>query len=339
MSISSKELAAMLGVSPSAVSIALNGKTGISAETREMILEAADRHGLRRPTRRANVPTQFITLVIYKKHGLVYGDTAFFSSVIEGLSAHVTLLGYNLQISYFYGNQNWEEQMKLLQQSDCAGMILLATEMLREDILPFLSLEQPLVVLDSYYEDLELDCVVLNNERGAYLATRHLLELGHRRIGHIASSVTINNFAERAVGFKKAIAEYPGCSTMTVQVSSTQEGAYYDMSAYLDTKPRLPTAFFADNDIIAVSCMRALKEHGYQLPDDISFVGFDDMPLSYVVSPKLTTLQVAKEAFGQRAVTRLAEKIQEQDHISLKISVNPRLVIRDSAIPLLIPSH
>ncbi len=103
------------------------------------------------------------------------------------------------------------------------------------------------------------------------------------------------------------------------------------MSSYLDTNPQLPTAFFADNDIIAVSCMRALKEHGYRLPDDISFVGFDDMPLSYVVSPKLTAIQVPKEAFGQRAVTRLSEKIKGKDDISLKISVNPTLVIRDSS--------
>lgn len=115
------------------------------------------------------------------------------------------------------------------------------------------------------------------------------------------------------------------------RVASTQEGAYYDMSSYLDTNPQLPTAFFADNDIIAVSCMRALKEHGYRLPDDISFVGFDDMPLSYVVSPKLTAIQVPKEAFGQRAVTRLSEKIKGKDDISLKISVNPTLVIRDSS--------
>lgn len=335
MSISSKELAAMLGVSPSAVSLALNGKSGISAETREMILDAAEAHGLRRQPRRIIAPTEFITLVIYKKHGLVYGDTAFFSAVIEGLSAHVTRLGYNLQISYFYGNQNWDEQLTLLEQSDCAGIILLATEMLRDDILPFLDLPQPLVVLDSYFEDLNLDCVVINNERGAYLATRHLLELGHRRIGHIASNVSIHNFTARAVGFSKAAAEYTDCHTMTVRVASTQEGAYYDMSSYLDTNPQLPTAFFADNDIIAVSCMRALKEHGYRLPDDISFVGFDDMPLSYVVSPKLTTIQVPKEAFGQRAVTRLSEKIKGKDDISLKISVNPTLVIRDSSKQLI----
>ena len=329
MSISSKELAAILGVSPSSVSIALNGKSGISDETRENILKAAEAYGLRRPSRRSS-QSQFINLVIYKKHGLVYGDTAFFSAVIEGISTHIARLGYNLQISYFYGNQNQEEQFKILRMSECAGMILLATEMLREDILPFVDLPHPLVVLDSYFEDLDFDCVVLNNVRGAYLASQHLLECGHRRIGHLASSVTINNFAERTIGFEKAVAGVPDCVCTTVKVSSTQEGAYYDMSSYLDAKPQLPTAFFADNDIIAVSCIRALKEHGYLIPDDVSVVGFDDMPLSYVVSPKLTTIHVAKEAFGQRAVTRLAEKIQEKDSVSLRISVNPTLISRDS---------
>lgn len=329
MSISSRELAEILGVSPSSISIALNGKSGISAETRDMILKAADTYGLKRPQRRSS-QSQYINLVIYKKHGLVYGDTAFFSAVIEGISSHTAHLGYNLQISYFYGNQNQAEQFKAVSMTDCAGTILLATEMLREDILPFLQFPHPLVVLDSYFEDLDFDCVVINNIRGAYLATHHLLDCGHRQIGHLASSVTINNFAERAAGFHMAAAEFPETVCSTVQVFSTQEGAYRDMNAYLDTNPQLPTAFFADNDIIAVSCMRALKEHGYRIPDDISFVGFDDMPFSYVVSPKLTTIQVAKEAFGQRAVTRLAEKIRDPDSVSLRVSVNPTLIVRDS---------
>ncbi len=333
MSISSKELASLLGISPSAVSLALNGKAGISDETRSLILRAAEEYGIKRPARRSS-QSEFINLVIYKKHGLVYGDTAFFSAVIEGISAHIAKLGYNLQVSYFYGNQDQEEQFKILKLSECAGIILLATEMLEEDILLFEKLSQPLVVLDSYFETLNFDCVVINNVQGAYLATRYLLGCGHRHIGHIASSVPINNFAERSEGFHKAVAEAPDCVSCHVRVSSTQEGAYRDMSAYLDASPELPTAFFADNDIIAVSCIRALKEHGYRIPDDISFIGFDDMPLSYVTSPKLTTVHVSKESFGQRAVMRLAEKIEDQNGAPLKIAINTTLTVRDSVLRL-----
>lgn len=329
MGISSKELAEKLGVSPSAVSIALNGKPGISDKTREMILKAADSHGLKRPVRRVNT-SAYINLVIYKKHGLVYGDTPFFSTVIEGIGAEIGRLGYKLQISYFYGNQNQEEQFKMLSISECAGMILLATEMLPEDIPPFETLTQPLVVLDNDFEAPDFDCVVINNIQGAYLATKHLLDCGHRRIGHLSSSVRIHNFDERREGFLRAVSEAAGCETCTVPVFSTQERAYDDMLRYLDGCASLPTAFFADNDIIAVACLRALADRGVRVPEDVSLIGFDDMPFCYLTTPKLTTMHVSKEVFGRQSVLRLVEKIQGGGDHSLKIELNPRLIIRES---------
>jgi len=333
MAISSKELAALLGVSPSAVSLAINGRSGISDETRSRILQAANEYGLRRPSKKESV-SHVIYLIIYKKHGMVYGDTDFFSALIEGISRSVALQGYNLQISYFYGNQDQKEQLSLLRSAQCEGIILLATEMLNEDILPFLRLPHPLVVLDSYFENRTVDSVVINNVQGAYLATRYLLQKGHRFIGHIASSIPINNFSERRDGFFKAAMEYPDCRTMEVSVASTQDGAYRDMFAYLDTEPKLPTAFFADNDIITVSCIRALKEHGYSIPNQVSIVGFDDMPVSYITSPKFSTIHVPKEALGMYAVDRLMNKIRGSDDCFVRISVNVSLVERDSVLDL-----
>ncbi|MCI8401511.1 MAG: LacI family transcriptional regulator [Lachnospiraceae bacterium] len=329
MSVSAKELAAILGVSPSAVSIALNGKPGISEKTRQAILEAAASHGLKKIRRKSGAP-RFINLVIYKKHGLVYGDTAFFSSVIEGISSQAAQSEYNLQVSYFYEDQDHTEQLNFLRLSESAGIILLATEMLREDILPFLSLPKPLVLLDSYFEAGYFDSIAINNHQGAFLAARYLLDCGHRQIGHLASSVFINNFSERSAGFLQAVSGTPDCRSCVIRVESTQDGAYGDMSAFLDTKPQLPTAFFADNDIIAVSCIRALKEHGYRIPEDISIIGFDDMPVSYVTSPKLTTVHVHKEVLGLQAVRRLIDKINHHDSALLNIRINVNLVVRDS---------
>ena len=145
MSITAKELAEKLGISASAVSIALNGKKGISDEKRDFILRAAKEYGLKRPLRKSFSST-FINLVIFKKHGMVYGDTPFFAAVTEGISAEVANSGYNLQISYFYGNQDNAEQLKSLSMSDCAGIILLATEMEPEDIQQFLTIGKPIVV-------------------------------------------------------------------------------------------------------------------------------------------------------------------------------------------------
>ncbi|HHV09866.1 MAG TPA: LacI family transcriptional regulator [Clostridiales bacterium] len=335
MAISSKELAAMLGVSPSAISIALNNKEGISPETRERILKAAKEHGIQKSERlnTGKARSMFINLVIFKKHGMVYGDTPFFSEVIEGISNQVKKVGYSLLVTYLYGNQDRKEQLRSLNLSECAGIILLATEMSEEDIRWFSSANRPVVILDSYFGNYNLDSIVIDNIQGAYLATSHLIEHGHKNIGHLASQVEINNFKERHEGFAKAVnRSSETCDSIynTIRLRPTTEGAYEDMKAYLGKKPELPTAFFADNDIIAISCIRALKEAGYKIPNDISIVGFDDIPMAYVTSPKLTTVHVAKEILGIRAVIRLIEKINDPSDAALKIAVNTTLEIRES---------
>lgn len=333
MSITSKELASILGVSTSAVSMALNGRKGISDATRNSILKAAEEYGIKRESRKSS-RSFFINLVIFKKHGMVYGDTPFFSAVLEGISEGIRESGYNLQVSYFYDNQDISEQIKMLALSDCAGIILLATEMLEDDIKLFQEIPQPLVVLDSYFEIPNFNTIVINNQLGAFIATKYLIDCGHRSLGHVASSVEINNFRERGDGFKKAVytsAFYKECSCKVIRVGSTQDSAYNDMSNYLNGNPQLPSALFIDNDIIAISCIRALKEHGYRIPNDVSIIGFDDLPVAYVTSPKLTTVNVPKELMGRYAVSRLLEIIKSDEQSStIKISINTSLVIRDT---------
>ncbi len=330
MAMSSKELASLLGVSPSAVSIALNGRDGISEKKRAMILQAAEAHGLRHAPHK-NAKSAFLNLVIYKRHGQVYGDTPFFSAVIEGISQKAAETGYHLQITYFYANQDVQEQLRTLSLSDCAGILLLATEMTGADILPFRTLTKPLVVLDSYFEDAPFDSVLINNQQGAFLAAKYLIDAGHTELGYLHSNVEINNFTERSDGFLKAVrgAETP-CNYRVIRVGSTQESAYRDMVQYLHSSPSLPTAFFADNDIIAISCMRALKEHGCRIPDDVSIVGFDNLPMSYVTSPKLTTVDVPKEIMGRMATSALIRQIQSPGGYTAKLCANTSLVIRDS---------
>jgi DNA-binding LacI/PurR family transcriptional regulator len=332
---SSKELAKQLGVSPSAVSIALNGRNGISDKTRNKILEAVKEYGLtaRRTRAAKGDPSRFIQLVVYKRHGMVFGDTPFFSSVIEGISAGAGSFGYKLLVSYFYPDQPHDEQIKSILSSGCAGAIILATEMLKEDTVFLSGIRVPFVILDSYYESGDFNCIAINNVQGAYRATSYLMENGHTEIGHIASSVDINNFRERHEGFVKAVSERgetKRCRGNIIGVSSTSEGAYKDMTEYLKSRPRLATAYFADNDIIAVSCIRALKEAGYKVPEEVSVIGFDNMAFSYVVSPKLTTMHVPKEELGIRAVNRLMELLEGKTGAVLKIEVCTQLVVRDS---------
>lgn len=339
MTVTSKELARKLNVSPSAVSIAMNGRPGISETTRSRILAAAAELGLTRPVRDSRpAAARYINLVIFKKHGQVVGDTPFFSELIESVTFSSARLAYHLQLSYFYSSQNHAEQIKSINSINSAGVILLATEMTEEDYPLIDQIKAPLVVLDCSFESAAIDSVVINNVQAASIAVRYLIQKGHRQIGHLASSVEISNFRERREGFLRALAtsgQSGVINDIIVRVDSTSDGAYRDMTAWLSRRPKLPEAFFADNDIIAVSCIRALKEAGYNIPGDISIIGFDDMPLTRVVSPKLTTMHVPRDVMGSSAVERLSTKIAAPDGATMKIAVNAWLKeggsVRDKA--------
>lgn len=334
MGLSAKDIAKTLNLSPSAVSIALNNKPGVSDETRRLVLEFAEQHGYSRYIRKQkNSAESFIQFIIYKKHGSIVGDTPFFSRLSEGISGQTGLRGYKLQISYFYESQSFSDQLNTLKNANIEGIILLATEMNPADIKKFRALNIPIVVLDSYFEDEMFDCVVINNVQGAYLATMHLIEKGHRRIGHLCSNVEINNFRERRDGFIRAINK---CSELnieseTILIEPTYEGAYLNMTEYLEAHNSiLPTAFFADNDIIATSCLRALKDKKYKLPQDISIIGFDDIPVCEMTRPALSTMSVPKKELGILAVDRLVSLITGEAKETVKIEVGTTLIERSS---------
>ena len=310
----SKELAEILGVSTAAVSLALNGKKGISQHKRETIIAAAKAHGIKINAQTTFSKIGYLNLVIFKKHGLVYGDTAFFSELIEAIGHGVTKAGYNLQMTYFYGNQDRKEQIQSLITSECAGIILLATEMATEDFAIFEEIEKPLVFLDSYEISSKRDSVVINNAQGAFIATRYLIENGHDQFGYVHGRARIHNFIERYSGFKMALKTGVGQiekhAIVHIDVTSTQEGAYQDMLSYLKAGKPLARALFVENDLMAMSCIRALMEYGFSIPDDISVIGFDDIPTSYLATKKLSTIRVPRASLGMAAVKLLDDRIK-----------------------------
>lgn len=336
MPISVRKLAQLLGVSPASVSLALNGKPGVSEETREKILAAALQHGLKPVSAPAAVRrSSDITLAVYRKHGSICGDTEFFSAVIEGMNAEACRRGFRLHVTYIYSDAWEDRQLEELRRSGAAGCVLLATEMQQEDIQKFDDFPLPLVVLDSFFPGRCGAYVTIDNFDGARMAVRHLLSRGHRRIGHMASAVPISNFSERKQGLLAALSEYPEATLQSFPVGTTPEQAYSDMSAHLRRRPfdptLYPTAFFADNDIIAVSCIRAFREWGVRIPEDISVIGFDDVPLSCVTSPRLSTVRVEKETLGRLAITLLRDRMDNPAASApVKLSVGTSLCLRES---------
>lgn len=332
MAISSKELAQKLNLSPAAVSMALNNKPGISEKTREMVMEAARQYGCR-PSRRQETPSgKAIQFVIYKKHGEIVSDTPFFAQMTEGINTGCRNAGYELKVSYFYEQENRDAQIQTLKEADCCGLILLGTEMTKDVFLPFSGLELPMVVLDTYFEELNCDSVLINNVQGAYLAANYLIENGVSRIGYLRSRYSIGNFAERADGYYKALRhhKYPSDHPFVHRLTPSMEGAYSDMKRILADHPPVADGYFADNDLIAAGAMRAFKEAGYRIPEDISLIGFDDMPICEFLEPQLTTMAVPKQYLGRLAVERLIGRLHQQMPTSIKTEVTAQLKVRES---------
>ena len=333
MSISAKELAEILNLSPATVSMVLNNKPGISEKTRKIVLDAAADHGYQSSKKQLQKSTNStIQFVIYKKYGTVVTDTPFFSQVTEGINYQCSRNGYHLQITYLYDNQDKNEQIDELKKSSCDGILLLGTEMTVNDLKLFQSLKVPYVILDSYFDDINCDSILINNVQGAYLATEYLIANGHKEIGYLRSNTRISNFSEREDGYYKSLRHnnIPTSHPYVVNITPTTEQAYTDLIDYLNTNPAFPTAYFADNDIIAAAAIRAFKEFNIKVPEQISIIGFDDMPICQFTDPTLTTMYVPKQRLGALAVDRLLNRIDETNMDYIKIELAVQLIERDS---------
>lgn len=329
-----RNVAREAGVSISTVSLVINNKPGVSVKTRQRVLATFNQLGYQDYlSRLAKEKMQkSIQFVLYKKHGQIVSDTPFFSSVLEGVEEQVKKIGYNLLVSYVYEGQGVADQVKALKVNNSAGLILLATEMNHQDIEPFRQMGIPLVVLDSYFEEIIDDIVVINNVQGAFMATQYLMEMGHADIGYLRSRVLINNFFERRDGFRKALAyrKMPFRKEFEILLGASAETAYEDMRQRLARDMKLPTAFFADNDLIAIGAMRAMREAGIRVPEDVSIIGFDDIPICAMIEVPLTTIRVPKGYIGKLAVDRLVEVINNGNAAQIKVEVCTQLVERSS---------
>ena len=300
MAVTARDVAKAAGVSPATASLVFRGKPGVGRETRERVLSIARDMGFEYETREPTQKTSTILLVIYKRSGQVVGETPFFEELIKGVSDATYRSGYHrLSISYFYAQESSSEQLKSLRSVKCSGIILLATEMLSIDVSQFERLGVPIVILDNWFPTKPMDSVVIDNQHGAWEASRYLISKGHTNIGYLHSKVEIRNFLERRVGWHSAV------------------------QGVIETD--------ADNDVIAEGCIRAMQERGIRIPEDISVVGFDDAPMTELVNPPLTTMSVPKAAMGALAVKRLVSRIQEETlGEAVRISVLPKVIERES---------
>ena len=329
--VSVREISRATGFSPATVSNALNHKRSVSEETSKIILDAARVMGYQQPS-----ALDTIQFVLARKDGKIVDESTFHPSVIEGVERQARRMGMSTSFVTldFSDLDAVRPQVERLMGDASAAVVLLATELGEKEFELLKGSAAHVVVLDGWSDRQYFDTVVISNADSALRAVNHLIEKGHRKIYYLAGESRIQNFRARERGYHQAMAEADIDKSMSgvVTLGTTLETAYEDMAAWLDKTPRedLPTAFFADNDVLAVGAMRALSEHGLKVPRDVSIIGFDDLALGSFSNPPLTTVHVLKHEVGEIAVRRLLGNINDPKSYTCKTVVNTYFVERQS---------
>ena len=327
------EVAKLAGVSPSAVSMYLNNRPGIGVETQVRIADAIDELGY---VPRSNTAKQkskgFVGIVVEKLPTLLTGDL-FYADVTSGIQREAERLGYSIAVSVI--SEPTEVLPRLVAEDAVIGLLALGGGDITDQLLKLIiNSDMPLVTVDNQSDRQPLNSVVVDNHRGAYLATQHLIELGHRRIAIIQGPRKYKSLTERYHGYLNAMIDAGlGIDWELIQrpiSSGLPNKGYREMKTLLSLATP-PTAVFAVSDRTALGAIPAIEEAGLGVPDDISIVGFDDMPPYAYPAPALTTVTSERLAMGHIAMQRLHRVIKNPRSVPINIVMPCQLVIRDSS--------
>lgn len=344
--VTARDLANMLGISTAAVSMALNGKPGVSSETRSKVLAAAAKLGYVTPKSRQSErqAKNIISFVIYTGIG-VAEQTTFSTFVMRGAESVAKSLGYRMLVHYFYADQPWDEQIKRIL-ADACGVLLLGTDITepqRDAFFEFYHLGNvPLIMIDNFLFSAYVDCVGNDNTYGVKAAVSYLIRCGHRKIGYLRSKQRIVNFDDRELGVTLSLAEHKDLGLAPLQVLDVDispDRAREDIVAWLAAGNTPAEAYFCENDMLAAAFIRSLKECGYRVPEDVSVMGFDDVQICEMIEPPITTMHAFKERLGKIAVDLLNTRIDAGDtlqssresgllKVALSLQLKERLSVR-----------
>lgn len=333
-----KEIAQRAGVSKTTVSLALNGHKGVGHKTRMKIIKIAEEMNYRVPAERTYPQPQQGVIVLAKlsKHGLLLNEdqNTFIVNYIDGINQVVKEYGYSFEII----TQTLETLTPFIaemQNKQPKGIIVLGTELQALDIQCLEDLCCPYIVIDTYFEHLEADFINMGNIGSVHNIISYLVEKRHATIKMVTSTVRSGNITLREQGFILAMTEHGLALSEEsfIAVKPGFNGAYTEMLAYLHKGGTLPQALFCYNDIAAFGVIKALKEAGYAVPRDVSIIGFDDLPMSAMMEPRLTTIRTPNQYIGALAARTIVEKIIAKDKGEIVgILVHGKLIIRDSVI-------
>ena len=327
-----KDVAQAAAVSVTTVSHVVNETRYVSEELRERVLQAMDKLNYH-PNTLARSLRQGISHTI----GLIVPDNAnpFFAEIARVIETRGFENGYSCILCN--SDSQLEKELtyvSMLVAKQVDGIVFIGASSHSEQIALLTEQAVPVVVADRQLLDSDVDLVLVDNYRGGHLATEHLISQGHRRIGCVTGPSDTTPSADRVHGYMDALAAagLPVDNTLIVKGDFRYSTGATGASQLLDlTEP--PTAIFACNDAMAIACMAVVRERGLAIPDDISIIGFDDVPQAAFTSPPLTTVAQPIEEIGKVATDLLIERMSGSTRPNQRVILDVSLVIRGSCGP------
>ena len=332
MAVTIKDVAREAEVSVATVSRALNGRVNVAPEVRSHVQAVAARlryipHSAARSliTRR----TQTIGALLPDMHG------EFFSELIRGIDRAARAKGYHLLLSSSHGDADETATALQAMLGRVDGLLIMSPYADPGFIEEHLPETLPSILLNPVHGHTRLPALAVDNRKGAYVMTRHLVNCGHRDIAFIAGPKGNLDAEERLQGHLDALHELlPGASEQVVAGDFSEESGYR-AGSQIARLQRRPHALFAANDSMAIGCLFALNEAGLRVPADIALAGFDDIPTARFTQPPLTTVRVRIADLGGRALDRLVAAVaaKESGHRLPPHRIqmlDPELVLRSS---------
>ena len=340
MKVRAVDIARILNLSKATVSLALNGKPGVSEQTRKNIMECkamleeglerglsvqdiagglSEESGARPASEESSIPPdrmQIKILLISKGLRNVQGaEMDLWTDVNAVFERMVGAMGYELGIMYLDLRQK-EDRIRMVRECSVdrvAGVIVLGTELHKEDASALYAIRKPIVIYDSDLEDPRYPCVMINNRQGIEKAVSYLAAHGKKDITYLCNALPMYNYESRRRGFEEAVRGDRGAAGLTghiVPAGESIEEVYLFMRTYLD-RHEVTDAFLMDSYQVTIGTIRALREKGIHVPEDISLIGVDLLPSYLTGDCHLTTVRIPHTERAYWVVQMLKKEIED----------------------------
>jgi LacI family transcriptional regulator len=327
-----EEIARLSGVSRSTVSRVINQQPNVSEDVRKRVLAVIQETGYH-PNLAARMLASkrswMIGLLLPRSVSSFFADP-YFSRLTQGVAQACNQYDYTLGLFLVGSKEDKEKIFPRVSRKGFLDGILIQSGQIGDQLIDRLNISNlPLIVMGRPFQSGEVSYIDVDNVRASFNAVSHLIRLGYQRIGTITGLAGSAATIDRKEGYLKALTERDRNveQSLIVEGDFTEAGGYYAMQQLL---PAQPEAVFAASDLMAAGAMRAVREAGLSIPDDIAFVGFDDVAIATYSEPRLTTIRQPIVRFGVNAVEILIDLIENGIKPARRIIMDTELIIRDS---------